>query len=368
MRQTAEPPEKTEPLRVLEIGNHALFALAAPGQTDYFYAGHRTRGGKVPLGPIRSAQVLGRLRRKEYDLVVLHSARFAPWAPRTFLPILRDKRFFAYPWLFSPYAWRFLHLFHNVPVVGVDLSDTFGIGRHNFHLLDRSRAFFKRELPADRWQVFFKSGHWDLPGRRWRQKKSSQRRIAKLRPISYGLREPNISDRPTAEKTTDVFFAGDLFRGTTPRADGFDELKALQAEGYSIDMPELPLPHGEYLNRLERAWLAWSPGGYGWDCKRHYEAAAIGTVALANYPNILRDKPFRDGEHCIFYSPEPGELAAAVRQALADKPRLEQIAKAARAHYLRHHTVHARAERIAIAALGRRLDGTPVGVCAASPS
>jgi hypothetical protein len=94
----------------------------------------------------------------------------------------------------------------------MDLSDTFGIGRHNFHLLDTCRFFFKRELPADRWQVFFKSGHWDLPGSRWRKKRRNQRRIEKLRPISLGAGGlQNMEWGTGLKKATDVFYSGDLF-------------------------------------------------------------------------------------------------------------------------------------------------------------
>ena len=356
----------TKRLRILEVGNHGFFYHAVPDQTDYFYAGHR-HSNQRPLGPIQYLRVLKRLRRGEYDLVVLHAARFAPWHPRTFLPILRARQLLAYPWLFAPYAWRFLHRFHNVPVVAIDLSDTFGIGRHNFHLLDRCRAFFKRELPVDRWQVFFKSGHWDLPGRRWRQKARNQRRMAKLRPISLGFPRP-LPERSSVPKTTDVFFAGDLFRGTTPRADGIAELRALAGEGYRIDLPEVTLLHQEYLQRLASAWLAWSPSGYGWDCVRLYEAAAVGSVALVNYPTILRDQPFRDGEECLMYAPEPGGLSAAVRKALQDKPGLERIADAADIHVRTHHTMIARAERLTVAVLGRRLDGSPAPHCNTAPS
>lgn len=358
MQPPRQSPAAVKPLRILEVGGDLLFARAVPAQTDLFFAGPRPRGTRQPLGPLAFLGVFQRLRRKQYDLVVLHAARFAPWHPRSFLPLMRDKRLRAYPWLFATWAWRILHRFHDVPVVAIDLRDTFSVGRCNFHLLDACRIYYKRELPADRWQVFFKSGHWDLPGRRWRQKRRNQRRLAKLRPINYSSARASHQKVSNVPKTTDIFFAGDLFRGTTPRADGIPELKALEAEGYRIDLPEHRLPHDEYLERLAGAWLAWSPSGYGWQCARHIEAAAVGTVALSNYPTILRDMPFRDGEHCLFYSPEPGELPAAVREALADKPRLQCIADAARSHLWRHHTDRAQVERVTVAVLGRRLDGT----------
>ena len=185
--------------------------------------------------------------------------------------------------------------------------------------------------------------------------------MEKIKPISYGASGKSLPQRAAAQKSTDVFFAGDQYLGTTPRLDGISELKALAAEGFRIDLPEKNLPYGEYIQRLGAAWLAWSPAGYGWDCRRHYESAEIGTVALSNYPTIIRDQPFRDGEHCLFYAPEPGELSAAVRKAIEDKPRLEKIADAAYLHVKKHHTPRARAERIAIAVLDRQLDGSPAG-------
>jgi hypothetical protein len=155
-----------------------------------------------------------------------------------------------------------------------------------------------------------------------------------------------------------VFFAGNADPNSTARSDGLPELLALREEGYAIDIATERLPPGEFFRRLSTAWVAWSPGGYGWDCARHYEAPLAGTVPLMNYPTIVRHRPFRDGEHCILYSPEPGALASAVRAAVADKERLLRIARAAQAHVREYHTLQARAEYVVTAALGRRLDGS----------
>ena len=105
-------------------------------------------------------------------------------------------------------------------------------------------------------------------------------------------------------------------------------------------------------------FFVWSPAGYGWDCFRHYEAAAVGTVPVISASTLYRYAPFRDGEHCFFYPVEPGALAAIVRRALADKKRLTEISARARAHVLAHHSLHARAEHVAVTVLGRRLDGS----------
>jgi hypothetical protein len=156
-----------------------------------------------------------------------------------------------------------------------------------------------------------------------------------------------------------VFFAGAVVGNSTLRSEGLPELLALRAEGYIIDVPNERLNMRDFHQRVAQAWLAWSPGGLGWDCSRHYEIAWLGTVPLMNYPTIIRDMPLRDGEHCVLYGPEPGELGRAVRRALADKERLARMGAAAATHALAHHTTRARAERVAIAVLGRRLDGTP---------
>ena len=250
-----------------------------------------------------------------------------------------------------------VHLFHKVPIVTLDLGDSFGIGRHNFFLLDVSRIYFKRELPADRWHVFFSSTYRDLPGHRWRGQAKNRARLRKLAPISYGyFYFP--TDFSPEKKSSDVFFAGNADPNSTVRSDGLPELLALREEGYAIDIATERLPPDEFFRRLSGAWLAWSPGGYGWDCARHYEAPLAGTVPLMNYPTIVRHRPLRDGEHCILYAPEPGALAQAVRSALADKQRLLDMARAAQVHVREHHTLQARAEHVVTTALGRRLDGS----------
>jgi len=355
---SATSTDSQKPLRILEIGDELLFKPAAPEQTDFFWTGYKPRGKiAVALGVREFLRSLRKLRRNEYDLLAVHVPVYPPWHPRVLLTVLRDWRLSAPRGLFAVFAWWLIQRFHRTPIAAVDLNDSFGIGAHAFSLIDRSRAYFKRELPADRWQVFFKSGHANLPGLRWRKKRKNLRRLMKLRPISYG--SPNPVASVSTQKTADIFFAGALDGNSSVRSDGIAELRALRDEGYIVDIPEGRLDMREFHRRIARAWLAWSPSGLGWDCSRHYEIAWLGTVPVMNYPTIIRDEPLRDGEHCVLYGPEAGELARAVRAALADKARLAQMGSAAANHALAKHTAFARAERVAVAALGRRLDGTP---------
>jgi len=367
-RTDVNSPEAAQPLRVLEVGGDCLFALGVPEQTEFFWTGIRLRGNvrrrfgrfggiRRAFGPVRFMRALRKLRRREYDVLVMHAAPFPLWHPRSFLTALRSWHVLSPLAFFAGFAWRMLHRFHAVPIVALDLGDSFGIGHQNYFLLDAAKIYFKRELPADRWHVFFKSSYRDLPGRRWRGKLRNRRRMRKLAPISYGFFNFPSEFSPQ-EKSTDIFFSGHVDPNSTVRTDGLAELLVLRDEGYVVDIAKERLPPAEFFRRLSSAWLAWSPAGFGWDCARHYEAPLAGTVPIMNYPTIVRDRPLRDREHCILYAPEPGTLATTVRSALADKERLLRMAKAAQAHVLQHHTPRARAEHIVVTALGRRLDGT----------
>jgi hypothetical protein len=344
-------------LRILELGG-GIFRDSAGDQTDFYWVDRRKFEGGRLLGPLASMRVLRKLRGGAYDLVAVNAPLISPWHPRSFLTVIRDWRLRSPSALFATFAVRYLHRLHRVPVAVVDLHDTFGIRAHNFGLLDRAAAYFKRELPVDKWQVFFRSAHWDLPGKRWRSKKRSQRLLARLRPLTLAT---GPTSRPLSQpKTADVFFAGDISPNSTLRSEGIAELLALRSEGIAVDYPEERIGHEEFTRRLAGAWLAWSPAGYGWQCYRHYESGLLGTVPVINYPTVHLHQPLEDGKHCIYYAPEPGGLSAAIRSALADKVRLERMAAAAREHVMAHHTARARVEYIVRVAIGRNLDGSPV--------
>ena len=360
MNFTQSAASGARPLRILEIGANELFVAAVPEQTEFYWTGIKPRGRvHRAFSPARLIRSLIKLRRGEFDLLVVHATLYAPWHPRSIFTALRDWHIRAPLGLFGIFAWRFVHLFHDVPIAVVDLDNSSQIGRHNFFLFDRCRAFFKRELPSDHWLAFCNAWYPKFPGRNWRSKRRNQRRVEKLKPLSLGG-PPHFRDEvaPPREKTSDIFFVGAVTANSTARIAGVRELQALAQEGYVVDMPAERLARPEFLARMGAAWLAWSPGGLGWDCARHYEAPLAGAVPLINDPTILRHRPLRDGAHCVFYRIEAGGLAEAARQALADKPRLRRMAEAAAEHVRVHHSLQARAEYVTVTVLGRRLDGS----------
>ncbi|MEQ9815464.1 MAG: glycosyltransferase [Azospirillaceae bacterium] len=350
-------------MRILEIGSNALFHVAAPRQTDFYWSGltlpkglPRTRG----IGPLRLLRLLRAVARGDYDLVVVHPNLYPVWHPRAWGKIAASFPLTALHRMFAAAApWFFRHA-RGAPVVLVDQADSFGLQRHVIGMAGAVSLVFKRELPQDKWLVFYRTGHRRLPTKRFRAMHRFRRIVDKLRPI--GL-PPYGPARPIAEpeKTADVFFAGQTFGTSTLREEAIAELRALAAEGISVDIPESPLDQAAFYRRLSAAWLAWSPAGFGWECFRHYEAPLTGTVPVMNYPTIHRYAPLADGEHCFFYSPEPGGLAACIRAALADKDRLRAMARAAQAHVLAHHGRRAVADYICRESLGRDLAGRAVG-------
>jgi hypothetical protein len=330
-------------LRLLEIGDRSVFKRALPDRTELLWTGarHWPEPGLAyrSFGPGEVPSLL-RALRGGFDLIICHAPHYAPLGPRWILRQAGQSPLGFPATLLRGGAPLLLALPRQVPLLVLDTEDSPGIERHNFGLLERCRLYFKRELPADLWRAFYKTGHPRLPTPRLRRSRRWRARIAKLRPISLGLPADSEALLPAAppEKTVDLFFAGTLEANSTVRERGREALAALAASGVTVDLATERLPRAEFLARMGRAWLTWSPEGLGWDCFRHYEAAACWSVPLLNPPPLLRHAPLLAGEHCLHYEIEGDGFARAAGAALQDKARLARIAAAGRAHVLRYHT------------------------------
>src|SRR5262249_12475819 len=153
--------------------------------------------------------------------------------------------------------------------------------------------YFKRELPVDRWQVFQKTAHPEMPSTRFRRNARNRKRIEKLRPWAMGHISPTreLSPMPFPEKNIGLFAAVSGHDSSTVRIEGLAELRALSARRNDIVIAEHRMRHEEFLDHMARAWLTWSPEGFGWDCGRHYEAAAFYSIPVINHPTIVRYRP-----------------------------------------------------------------------------
>ena len=333
-------------LRLIEVGDVPLVKNAFPTQTTFYSTYSRAeygreRDGYHVLSARNLSSFLKDVHAPDVSLIICHPTAVSPWHWDWLSRSIFSRRLLQghAPFLraFGPQIFRFPV---QAPLVVVDLPDLPLITKNNLFLLDRCKLYFKRELPADNWQVFQKTAHRNSPTPRFRNSQRQLERIAKLRPLPLGIpmdRE-NMLPIESRPKKTDIFFAGMINGSSTVRKKGMAELLALRERGIKVDIPEGRLPVEEFYRRCAEAWLTWSPEGLGWDCFRHYEAPACGSVPLINRPTIERFMPLIDGEHAIYYDIEPGGLTSAAMKALADKPLLTAIANQAKTHVMSHHT------------------------------
>lgn len=341
-------------LRIVEIGTPHM-AATFPQQTHRFAP---TPVKPTPALTKLSVPKLGALYRAlhapDLSLIVSQPTQVAPWQSTVLMRALFDRR----AWLGHPrfgpvIAPHLLRLPVSAPIAVIDTGDYPYINRADLFLLSRCKFWFKRELPPDRWRLFTKTFHQQIPTPRFRRRSQLRHMLDKVRPISLGVSASLVAP-PQGElaKTTDVFFAGSVDGSSTVRQRGLAELIALRDRGVRVDLPEGRLSPEEFYRRSAQAWIVWSPEGLGWDCFRHYEALACGSVPVINQPPIERHRPLLNGIHALFYDPEPGALTAMITSALADKDRLRTIADAGKAHVLTHHTIAAIAKYVVETTLG----------------
>jgi hypothetical protein len=258
---------------IVEIGPAPYVALAYPDETLFFPT---DAGARRPDG-VRTLASLGALSAAlgsaELSLIVCRPNFSSPWGARHLGRQLFSRRLLqGRASLLSALGPELLRRRREAPLVVIDHEDLPLIGRANLFLLDRGALWFKRELPADRWRVFQRTAHPNLPTPRFRLEPRHLAWVEKLRPISLGLptESAGLLPLPPAEKRTDAFFAGRIAGSSTLRPRGLAELNALAAQGLLLDIPETPLSREDFYRRCAAAWLVWSPEGLGWDCFRHY--------------------------------------------------------------------------------------------------
>ena len=307
-------------------------------EVEFLHVGPRRDIFGLQRRPAR--EILADLRRGQFDLV-LAGNMFPPYFnPRKNFfrnvanlvgKLVREPRLILGAWL--------ARADFPAPLVGLDFEDSPIIDNARFHVLRRSVCYFKRELPQNPCNAFLYTNAktecngnvlHTAPFPDW---------LKKLRPISLGIDDATAARLASLEvkKETDVFFAGDV-QNRPNRLAGLRQLRQLAVAGFKIDLPEGRLSRDEFLLRCARAYLVWSPEGFGWDCHRHYEIAAAGSVPLMQTPTIQRYAPLADGDHALYYWVEGDHLAARVRQALLNRARLAEMGQAARRHVLQWHT------------------------------
>lgn len=342
--------------RILEIGRTGHLKGLFPEASDRF----DLSTDNLSSSGIGGLMALSRaIESSEYDIIVCEPNYHGPLA-------LLSRRLFSRRALHSgvsplrPLALQLLRRRFATPIAVVDIEDPSVVARCDRYLLDRCTLYFKRELPVDQWRVFSGSFNAKPPRVRFRARSRQRDSIGKFRPLSLGISpelEPLLAGLPD-EKTTDVFYAANT-AGLPARERAAEELRALATQGVRVDIPDRRLDRSEFYSRCASAYLVVSPEGYGWDCFRHYEAAACGSVPVMNLPSIMRYRPFTHGTDGLFYAPEPGGLTAVTLAALADRSRLWTMGRTAKLHALTFHRRDAIGRYVVEECLARRATGSP---------
>ena len=317
--------------KILEISRIAVFKHAYPAATDFIRSGAPLIPGSdpslpQPLDTAVALQTLRRIRAGTYDLVVVPAVNTSHRGPEAALK--RMVRYATRGIASSPLTSSLIAAITRVretEVVLVDISDDPSVSRESCNLVPTFLAYFKRELYPNR--SFDAFGDVDR----------FQHRVF---PLPLVLPDDAIRFA-AAPKSVDVFFSGAI---TSPVRDaGIVALKELGRAGFTVDIASGRLAYDEYLARMSRAWLTWSPEGFGWDCYRHYEACFAGSVPLINLPRAQRQLYLTNGQHCIYYDTEKQPLGEVVAEALRDRERLQRIAANARRHVIANHSRRATA-------------------------
>src|SRR5262249_14524005 len=144
--------------------------------------------GSYVVSPATLGSLWRLLHEPQTSLVVCHPTFSSPWHWRWITRALFNRRILhRSASLLRTIGPQLLRWPLVAPVAILDQEDLPVINRNIFFLLDRCRVYFKREMPKDRWRVFLKPGHPNLPTPRFRDVPLYRTRIAKLRPISLGL-------------------------------------------------------------------------------------------------------------------------------------------------------------------------------------
>ena len=327
---------------LIEIGNFVLVARVFPEQCAWYWMGKQRPG---PVAGYQRRLTLAnvfdlrrRLNAESTRLAFVH------------VPI-RPKRLFDQGISrmlhgdFGLLAFREALAVTQCPLVGLDFNDATGLSNIALKILERCVCFFKRELPTDIHRLLQKNASAD-------QKKSLEQNAHKLMPISLGLSADRVKNLPEGggEKKYDLFFSGDT--SSEVRRGEVCLLEKLKALGIRVFQPATRLSQQEFLKHCSQSYLVWSPEGAGWDCFRHYESAASGSVPVMNIPPITPYRTLVHNQHALYYRSEFGSksasgsdfqaisdgLVSTVMRALRDRIGLERMGKAAREFALQHHT------------------------------
>jgi len=355
-RETGKKTREGKPLKILMMDSGAmnlagLLQEEDPGVERFVYHPDATEQKPVSWGQILA--LIKKIRAGEYGAALFGESSHAWWRPGKGMS--SGLRRMVADGLFRPERCvqkiipRILQAC-GVPFFVVDRNDRPKIDPACFLLYGLSHTYFMRELPPRRLDLFPNAqevtGFLPLLPSAFPEKKVPVQ-TEKLRPISLGIDDGIFKKCEVSadSKTIDVFWAG-KWDTNEARRRWVQELMESAPREWVIKVCEERMPHEEYLHLVKQSRMVLSPPGRGWDCYRHYEIAACGSVPLMSYPTIERDHPLIDHEHGFYFGAEPGGLARCLQGIHSQKPNLIQMGRDAQDHVRRNHRWSVQSDRM----------------------
>ncbi len=174
-------------------------------------------------------------------------------------------------------------LSNKIPLAVIDLDDWICLPPSGQELLQVCSSYYKRELPFNRFFLYYQER--PAPWRLWREKLSPI--CEKVINIPLGIENKkyySLKKIRSDKQNIDIFYCGAAT--STVRIKFLEYLHELtQATDWNIVIAD-SLPFVEYCKTIARSKITLSISGGGWDCFRHYEAVALGSIPLMDKPNV----------------------------------------------------------------------------------
>ena len=169
------------------------------------------------------------------------------------------------------------------PVIAIDWTDSPMLTPNDQRVLRDCSLYFKRELPFDRLFLYYQ----DRPTPWTTRRKELLPLLEKVHHIPLGIEDSKyaaLKSQRTAAQDIDVLFLGEITN--TLRKTGMEQLQAFASRSQWKIVIKQGVPFDEYCRMIARSKITISIAGGGWDCFRHYEAVALGSVPLINKPTV----------------------------------------------------------------------------------
>ncbi|MGN7127323.1 glycosyltransferase family protein [Methylorubrum thiocyanatum] len=354
--KASEAPSEArpDPPRILEFGLMPLVTNAFPERTTFLdtrlrWADVRTR---APRSGSLAARVLRLARRvagighacllQDYDIVVARCVGPVNSAGRA-MPVHAALSLLGL-------AFRGLVLFAargpRVRLAILDVTDHLTIHPRDRSFLRRCDLFFKRELAANPWNTLETVLPRGACAGHARQDPACLALRAKLRPFALGIEAAALKPPvPASARRYDLFYAGSA-QGIAFREALAGILPRLAARGWRVHAPTHRLSREAFADAIARSRFCLSPGGVGWDCYRHYEVAALGSVPIFDTRPLTGIEPFLHGREGFYLDPQE-DLERALDSLLrTDDAAVDRMTAAAQALVTRVYTFDALARYV----------------------